>query len=225
MNAPKDHTQDANDFVPLGNTATSPAPPPTELLVGLDLETTGLGPMARPPREDFVVEVGVAFETPAGLESWAGVCNPGSAAFAGGRAQEAMRINGIADAELEDADSPEWVVAQMTGVLVHVAAGRPIHLVICNAEFDQWYLDRIPAFYAWRLRNRVKVSDAKTRAEDYLTRRGDVEKWRGKSGRLSTRDIVRALGVDAVEADAHRAARDARVAHMIWRKLNALGAA
>ena len=64
-------------------------------IVVIDVETTGLGHKARPPREDGVVSVGLAWRADGELRTWERACDPGERFYADGRAEDAFRVNGF----------------------------------------------------------------------------------------------------------------------------------
>ena len=94
-------------------------------IVVIDVETTGLGHKARPPREDGVVSVGLAWrESGSGpsfvggkLRTWEARCDPGERFHADGRADGAFRINGFGVEEVRSFPPAEKVAQELKAQL------------------------------------------------------------------------------------------------------------
>lgn len=120
--------------------------------VVVDTETTGLGHIGRPPREDGIVQVAFAWRDPATdlIRSSAWECDPGERYHANGRAEVAL---GIQKRSLQD------VTRSPAAPLVSQAVHRQLErlggpeLRAYNVAFDRPFLQAAP----WRI-NEAGVS-------------------------------------------------------------------
>jgi DNA polymerase III epsilon subunit-like protein len=171
-------------------------------LIFVDTETTGLGVHGNPPREDGVLEVGLAWEEDGLLRSWQCRCNPGDHPWKDGRADQALQVNGITAAEIAQAPSVTTVAAYARTTIRRIAKGGMFTLVAFNAPFDRSFLetpDWALGATAWR--------DAKERARRVsgATRR-----------HLSLRAACEKLGVNVEDLRAHSAAGAAEATRRLW---------
>lgn len=133
-------------------------------IVVLDVETTGLG--RQDGRDDGVVQVGLATRDPdtAEIVTWSEVCNPGREYLAGGRADEALEINGLTKDEVLSARPAREVAADLQekleglrdrahdgglGSMLDRLRGRfgGLDLRAYNVRFDRPFLQAEP----WRI--------------------------------------------------------------------------
>lgn len=124
--------------------------PGRPLIVAVDTETTGMGHFARPPRNDGVVQVGLAYRDRFDkIETWSEYCNPGSEFLRPGWADEALGVNGLTRQRVLGFPP----VAKVAGLLheklaaIRRESDRPIQLRAYNREFDQPFLAAEP----WRV--------------------------------------------------------------------------
>jgi DNA polymerase III epsilon subunit-like protein len=183
----------------------------------IDTETTGLGHVDNPPRDDAVVEVGVAYRFHGDVVRWSTFMNPGAAPFADGRADIAMGINKISMEDVLGAPSPHFAYGMLARELEWArdacsAPGEPLVLVAYNVGFDRPFVEKNWPFKAWLEKNGVTWLCAMERAKMAL----------GASGHLSLKKACAALGVHLDSAAAHRASYDAVLAMRVWEALDDL---
>lgn len=184
-----------------------PPHPAAPLVVAVDVETTGLGHHASPPRDDGVVQVGLAHRhlDGDGITSWSMVCNPGDRYVADGRADEALDINGRTVDEVLNAP-PATVAADLvreTLTAVEKAHGAPVELRAYNVDFDAPFLRAAP----WRLPADRFGPCIMKRAAVHLD--GPFGKWPKLGG------AMRRLGLEWPDGGAHDAGVDAKAALMV----------
>lgn len=178
----------------------------TPHIVVLDVETTGLGHMDGRP--DGVVQVGYATRRPGDdqLLSWSRVCNPGATYLEGGRADEALAINGLTVEEVLAAPPAADVAAELRGRLSALAEDVPaFDLRAYNVAFDRPFLEVEP----WRLEGPwgpCLMLLAHQRLNPY-----------GKWPKLD--EACRALGVELGAESAHDAGEDAKAALRVYERL------
>lgn len=120
------------------------------LVVGIDTETTGLGAKhPAGPRPDGIVQVGISWrDRRRVLRTWQATCNPGSELLADGRADEALRINGLTVEEVLAAPSARRVATDLRSRLAKLKEiGGGVELRAFNAPFDRAFLSVTP----WKL--------------------------------------------------------------------------
>ncbi len=109
--------------------------------VFIDTETTGLGHVANPRREDAIVEVGIAYRINGRIERWGSICNPGEMYFRNGRAEEALNVNQISLNDITNAPHSEIVSERLNTILKGIGE---IELHAYNIPFDRVFLDMEP---------------------------------------------------------------------------------
>ena len=122
-------------------------------VVSIDVETTGLGHKASPPREDAVLQVGIAWRGKnAGVRTWSELCNPGMKFLAGGRAAAALQINGIAPQAVLKARPARTVAGELWRRIraVEESCGEAAEFRAYNRAFDQGFLAKSP----WKIPER-----------------------------------------------------------------------
>ena len=116
-------------------------------IVVVDTETTGLGHVARPPRDDAIIQIGLAYRAREGMiKTWSEYCNPGPAFLRPGWADEALETNRITRAQVL-ASSPSAKVAsnlRMKLETIQEEVRGPLQLRAYNRDFDQPFLAAAP---------------------------------------------------------------------------------
>ena len=114
-------------------------------LIVVDVETTGLGHCGYPKRQDGVVQMGMAWRDPVGIQRWSSYCNPGEEYFIGGRADEAFRINGLSVEHVQKAKPAHHIAKAFWDKVKQI---DPTEKKACfksyNRKFDQPFLDAEP---------------------------------------------------------------------------------
>jgi len=179
-------------------------------VVVIDVETTGLGEAAG--RIDGVVQIGVAWLSPSGPQSWAMVCNPGEPLLLGGRADEALAISKIPLAAVRAAPSALHVATELRTLLWRLATPTSeLTLLAFNAPFDRSFLCQPP----WDL-DRAHWGPCLMRAAAGALNGGGSE-------RIALWMACQRLGVAFDRSRAHDAAADARAALGVWQQLRTRG--
>ena len=124
------------------------------LHIFFDTETTGLGDLATPPREDAIVEVGMAYRFDGKIITYGNVCKPYDYFFADGRANEALKVSGITMEEINKAKSEDDIAEEVRNILnkLILVERQDIVLHSYNIPFDQSFLEDCPwflGFYDW----------------------------------------------------------------------------
>ena len=109
--------------------------------VFVDTETTGFGHVANPPRDDAIVEFGMAYRLNGEIEKIGWLCNPGKKFFGDGRAAEAFAVNNIqvGDIVLSLSDKE---VSRMAKDLLDSLGNVVLHSY--NIPFDKPFLEKSP---------------------------------------------------------------------------------
>lgn len=174
-------------------------------VVVLDTETTGLG--HRKGREDGIVQVGLATRNPndGEVETWSAVCNPGKRYLQGGRADEALAINGLTKEQILASPPAEQAARDLSQRLdgLRQAVGG-IELRCFNLTFDRPFLEADP----WSIdgpwgRCLMKLAE----------RRLGFWKW------PKLEEAIRALDLSFPDGGAHDAAADAHAALLVYEQL------
>jgi len=176
--------------------------------VVVDVETTGLGHAAFPPRADGVVQVGMAWREKSKVKSWSDYCNPGKEFLADGRADEALSINKIPMAVIHKSRLAK-AVAEDFRLQVKVIEDRTdedASFLAYNRSFDEGFLSKAP----WSV-PRDKWGPCVMKAAAYhLT---------GYS-RLGLGRAMQMLEIPWPGKRAHDAALDAHAALLVHEKIN-----
>lgn len=184
-------------------------------VVVLDTETTGLGHIGKPQREDAIIQVGYAYRKADGtVERWAEVCNPGSEYFAGGRADIALRINNITMEQVQAARLDAEVAEELRRRLGDIAieTGEQVDLRAFNRNFDAPFLRKAP----WGLVDghlRAWGPCVMLAAQNHLD--GPYGKW------PKLEEAVRRLGIAWPEGPAHHAGVDSHAALLVHEAIEA----
>ena len=109
--------------------------------VFVDTETTGFGHVANPPRDDAIVEFGMAYRLNGEIEKIGWLCNPGKKFYENGRAAEAFSVNNIRVDEVA-LSLPDAEVSRMAKDLLDSLGNVVLHSY--NIPFDKPFLDRKP---------------------------------------------------------------------------------
>jgi DNA polymerase III epsilon subunit-like protein len=173
------------------------------LVVGIDTETTGLGANdPEGPRPDGIVQIGIAWrDRRRELQTWQATCNPGAEFLADGRADQALRVNGLTIGEVLAAPPARKVPSELRSRLVDLEKiGGGIELRAFNAPFDQGFLS-VPPWIVSHPWGPCLMLEA-------------VEKFGSPTGRMP---LWRALAEARIEqgAGAHTAGADARSALLL----------
>ncbi|MBI5035927.1 hypothetical protein HZC09_01160 [Candidatus Micrarchaeota archaeon] len=175
-------------------------------VVVIDAETTGLGHHSKPPRPDAVVQVGMAYRANGRVRRWSTYCNPGAQYFAGGRADEALRVNGISLETIMSSPSVGEAAESLGRQLRNV---RPLADAIefrsFNKSFDLPFLSGDP----WNLEQCTWGDCIMLDAQKHL-------RWY-KWPKLS--EAAEALGIEWPDGPAHDAAVDAHAALLVHEKV------
>ncbi len=180
-------------------------------IVAIDVETTGLGHAGRIPRPDAVIQVGLAWRDANGdVARWSSYCNPGPAFLADGRAETALRINGISEETVLSAEPVEKVADTFWNTVFALeSGGKPVEFRAFNRAFDAGFLSAEP----WRIPAKrwgdCIMLDAQTHLQAY--------KW------PKLDEAVLRLGLDWPDGPAHDAAVDAHAALLVHEKISGNG--
>ena len=112
-----------------------------EVHVFVDTETTGFGHVADPPRDDAIVEFGMAYRLNGEIEKIGWLCNPGKRYYANGRASGALSTSQITEDEIEQALSDKEV-SRMARDLLDSLGNVVLHSY--NIPFDRPFLEKPP---------------------------------------------------------------------------------
>jgi DNA polymerase III epsilon subunit-like protein len=182
------------------------------LLIVVDLETTGLGHKnpsgARP---DGIVQVGLAWHPyQSEYQTWARYCNPGEEFLAGGRAREALGVNGLDEDQVRGFPSASEVSEELRRKLIQLKGTHgAIHLTAFNVDFDRPFLRLAPwsLDYEW---SQCLMIEA---AQKLGSPTGRIPLWRA------------CQETDVRIEKAHDAESDAKAALLVHEKLLSRGAA
>ena len=190
----------------------APDAPADHGLVVVDVETTGLGHAASPPRKDGVVQVGLAWRSAGALLSAQWLCNPGPDYLVANRADEALRINHLSMAQIHAAPSSTEVAA----LLSHTVLPRlrhPTHgltLLAYNVTFDRGFLERPP----WLL---GPLAWGECLMEEAARKMGGGGRW------LRLVEACERAKIALPPDQAHTAAGDARAAYLLMEQMRYRG--
>ncbi len=174
----------------------------------VDVETTGLGHKGRPPRPDAVVQVGMAWRAGKGkVKTWSSYCNPGKEFLEGGRAEQALRVNGIREETILNAEP----IGKVAGAFwrqvgkIESKTCSSVEFRAYNRSFDEGFLSTTP----WEIPPHRWSACIMLDATDCLNR----AKW------LRLEEAMQALRIPWPEDRAHDAAVDAHAALLVHEKL------
>lgn len=176
------------------------------VVVAIDTETTGRGKGERPPRRDGVVQVGYAWRDASGrVRSWHTNCNPGQEFLDGGRALEALRVNGLTERQILAAEPAARVAVEVAEHLrlIEAESGMNVELRAYNREFDESFLRHEP----WGLSARAWGRCIMKAAAVHLD--GPYGKW------PKLQEAVRRLGLPWPDGAAHNAEVDSHAALLV----------
>lgn len=177
-------------------------------IVVVDTETTGLGHNDRPPRPDGVVQIGYAWRNERGkVVRWGATCHPGDVFLRGGRAAEALRINGLRVEQVLSAPPAKVVATEFRERLdgIEGASGRRIELRSYNRAFDEPFLRATP----WKVPAALWGPCIMQAAQDHLRHWKWPKLW----------EAVNMLGVQPPAGRAHTAAVDSHAALLVLEKM------
>lgn len=123
-------------------------------VVVIDTETTGFGHTARPPREDGIVQVGIAYRGQDGsVTTWSENCNPGEGFLRPGWADQALAISGLTRKQVLASPAATTVAGNLRIRLAEIEKRlrRPVQLRAYNLNFDQPFLNAAP----WRIPSNI----------------------------------------------------------------------
>ncbi len=174
----------------------------------VDTETTGLGHNDRPPRPDGIVQIGYAWRNPRGrVVRWAALCNPGESYLKGGRATEALSINGLRLTDILAAPSARVVASEFRERLdgIRDESDRGIEIRSFNRSFDEPFLRAHP----WSIPSDLWGPCLMLAAQEHL----GLWKW----PKLS--EAVNYLGIMPPPGRSHTAAVDSHAALLIHERM------
>ncbi|GEM_PF-4360778 len=179
-------------------------------LIVLDVETTGLGHKSYPPRDDAVVQIGMAWRAAEGaVKTWSQYCHPGEQYLHGGRAQAALNINGISADILNTAQPAQSVAEQFWNQVFRIEAqGDLVQFRAYNKAFDAPFLASDP----WNVPDERWGDCIMLDAKDHL----QTSRW----PKLDA--AVRSMGLEWPTGKAHDAAVDAHAALLVHEKINGI---
>ncbi|MDP2717625.1 MAG: exonuclease domain-containing protein [Candidatus Micrarchaeota archaeon] len=177
-------------------------------IVAIDVETTGFGHAGRVARPDAVIQVGMAWRDEKGdVQRWSSYCNPGTHFLENGRAESALKVNGISEQTVLAALPAEKVAASFWDTVFGLdAKGDPVEFRAFNRAFDSVFLSAEP----WRIPAQrwgaCIMLDAQARLQSY--------KW------PKLDEAVVRLGLAWPDGPAHDAAVDAHAALLVHEKIS-----
>ena len=179
---------------------------PRPIVAVLDVETTGLGHHAHPPRLDGVIQIGMACRKNGRIYQWSSYCNPGTHYLKNGRADAALRINGISLETVLESPPAEEAVKLWTRKLQSICPDvTRMKFKSYNKKFDQPFLASRP----WNVGESQWSDCIMLAAQKHL----GWDKW----PKLS--ESMDALGIDWPRGRQHDAATDAHAALLVHEKI------
>ncbi len=114
--------------------------------VAIDVETTGLGHAGYPPREDAVLQIGLAWREKGRVGTWSEFCNPGEKFIANNRAKIALQINGISPEVVRSSRPAKTVAQEFRSKVDEIedSTGSPAEFLAYNKAFDSGFLNQKP---------------------------------------------------------------------------------
>lgn len=185
--------------------------PPALVPVVIDTETTGFGHVARPPRQDGVVQIGLAFRSVNGrIKTWSELCNPGEIYLRPGWPDQALGVSGLSRERIRASRPVSSVAPEFQSRLAGIEAeiqGR-VELRAFNRDFDLPFLAVPP----WSIGHERWGPCIMLAATEFLD--GPDARWVGLDA------AMRRLNLDWPPGPRHQAAVDAHAALLV---LEALG--
>lgn len=173
----------------------------------VDVETTGLGHVAYPPRDDGVVQVGMAWRANRKVNSWSSYCNPGNSLLDCGRADAALSINRIPLEVIHNARPVKSVAKDFWSKVkaIEKVTGGQAEFLAYNRGFDEGFLSKSP----WLVQSHQWGPCVMKSAAIHLT---------GYS-RLSLTRAMQLLEIPWPAKGAHDAAVDAHAALLVHERI------
>ena len=170
----------------------------------VDVETTGFGHKANPPREDAVLQIGLAWrDSKNNIQTWSRYCNPGERFFENGRAESALKINGITKDTTQSAQTAEKIAQEFWNVVFELETkGNMAKFYSYNVAFDAPFLAQTP----WSVPSHRFGDCVMLKAQVFM----NYYKW------PKLEDAVRRLGINWPKGPAHDAAVDAHAALLVF---------
>lgn len=179
--------------------------------VAVDVETTGLGHANFPPRDDGVLQVGMAWREKRAVKTWSAFCNPGEKFLANGWADAALQINRIPLGVIRSSRPAKAVARHFWEKVKEVEAstGGRARFIAYNRSFDEGFLSKKP----WAV--------PKHRWGDCIMRAAAGNLI--GAGRLKLERAMQLLQIPRPSARLHDAAADAHAALLVAEKMLAAG--
>ncbi len=115
-------------------------------VIAIDVETTGLGHVNYPPREDGVIQLGMAWRDGEQVFTWSEYCNPGLKYLANNRASYALAVNKISEETIRRAKSAKIIAKAFWKKVADIesSSGEQTEFRAYNNAFDQGFLNKNP---------------------------------------------------------------------------------
>lgn len=177
---------------------------PTPVVV--DTETTGFGHFAKPPREDAVVQIGLAYRSRDGqIETWSEYCNPGEAYLRTGWADRALEVNHLTRDRILTSRPVAAIAKEFHSKLAGIESERGVEIQLraFNRDFDLPFLASRP----WSVPISRWGPCIMLAVTEFLD--GPDARWVGLDA------AMRRLGLDWPERPRHDAAVDSHAALLV----------
>ncbi len=177
-----------------------------ELHVFIDTETTGLGHVAKPPRDDRIIELGIAYRDNHNLivrRSF--LCNPGPEYFKDGYSDEAISVSNIGKKDILAAMPDYEVVMDVSNLFDTLNKQSNLIFHAYNIPFDSVFLKKEP----WNFDLNWGI-DVMNMAHDFFNLPDD---WR-----ISLRRSLELLNI-IPQGQPHRADTDAVSTLMLYEEI------
>ena len=180
------------------------------MIVVVDTETTGFGHVARPRRDDAVVQIGLAYRSEVeNIKTWSETCNPGENILRPGWADQALAVSGLTRDRILKSRSADLVAAEFRSRLAVIEGeGRgQVELRAFNRDLDLPFLAAAPwTVPAGRWGPCIMIA-----ATEFLD--GTDARWVGLDA------AMRRLNVDWPQGPRHHAGVDAHAALLVLEAL------
>jgi DNA polymerase III epsilon subunit-like protein len=180
----------------------------SKIVVAIDTETTGLGYRAYPPRDDAIVQVGVAWRDATGkITTWGSLCFPGKEYFANGRAHEALKINGLSVKQIFSAEKDVLVASKLKRKIEEIgrAHKKETEFRAYHNNFDRPFLEKKP----WEISPKLWGPCIMKATGEYLG-----------LDRVNLGNALTNLGLEKPKGKLHNAEVDAHSALLIYEKIS-----